>query len=667
MSEATRWLAAPAAELVWEDGEAPRSREFDDRYYSAESGLEETRHVFLHANRLQQRWANDKRRRFVIVETGFGSGLNFLSSWQLWREGKAAPPELHFISIEKYPLRLAQLQRALRAWPSLRLLSELLQENYPPPLPGRHRLVFEQGRVILDLVFEDALPALEQLEADENLEVDAWFLDGFAPARNPQMWCDGLYQAMGRMSAAGTTFATFTAAGHVRRGLQQAGFKVEKKPGFGRKKDMSRGDFPGPARPRSPGPTPWHSATPADSGQRQALVLGAGLAGCSVANSLARRGWQVSLLDRATLAGGASGNLQGVLYTRMSHKPSDLSRFALHSYCFAIRQYRSLVREGLLQEGRDGAFCGSLHLQEPSPGHPLQDTVNSLPELARFLTAEQASCLSGLGHCGPGLFFQDSGWFSPAAVCRALLRQYPVNLLENCGTLRLHRDRDRWLALDPGGKTCAEAPVAIIACGTQSRNIADLAWLPLQPIRGQVTHLPSPQELCDLKTVICHDGYIAPSLDGTHCLGASFSIDDEQTALRPADHADNLHKLEQALDLELGYPTAQVDALEGRVGFRCASPDYLPLAGPVPDYHPFLQDYGGLRRNARSVISHRGSYRPGLYLSVGHGSRGLTSTPLTAELIASQVCAEPAPFEITLARALAPARFLVRDLARNRI
>jgi tRNA 5-methylaminomethyl-2-thiouridine biosynthesis bifunctional protein len=670
MNEPVRWRAAPAAELDWEDGEVPRSTHFEDVYYSRASGLEETRHVFLQANGLPQRWREHDDRRFVIMETGFGTGLNFLSTWKLWRE-QGKPAVLHYISIEKFPLRAAQLQRALAPWTSLADLSSQLQGSYPPPLPGMHRLEFEGGRVILDLLFEDAIPALEQLGEDEKLQVNAWFLDGFAPSRNPQMWRNELYEHMSMLSAPAATFATFTAAGQVRRGLDEAGFKVEKCPGFGHKREMCKGVFCGPAPQRALRCTPWHIApsqnVTRESSHRQAIVLGAGLAGCSVAHSLARRGWRVSVLERGELAGAASGNQQGVLYTRISHRHSQLSQFSLHSYGYALRKYRELMDDGLLLEGRDGAFCGALHLQDPAADHPLRETVRSLPELARFIDAQQASRVSGLEHCPAGLYFPEAGWLHPPAVCRALLAHRNIKLIEHCGELELLAGGPGWTARDARQETRGEGTIAVVACGTASSCINGLDWLPLQAIRGQVTHLPSPPALQNLQTVICHDGYIAPAHRDSHCLGASFSIDDHNARLRRADHAGNLAKLEKSLSLDLDQNPARVAELGGRVAWRCASPDYLPLAGPVPDYAAFAQDYAALRKNARRVLSNRGSFRVGLYLSTGHGSRGLTSSPLTAELIASQICGEAAPMETSLVRALAPARFIVRDLVRNKV
>jgi tRNA 5-methylaminomethyl-2-thiouridine biosynthesis bifunctional protein len=405
LSEATvPWGAPPRAQLDWKANATPHSPAFDDFYYSDQSGLAESRHVFLEGNQLPQRWA--ARPRFCIGETGFGTGLNFLASWDCWRRDPNASEHLHFLSVEKSPLRQDDLRRALAHWTELNELSEQLLNAYPPALPGRHRLEFAEGKVILDLIFGDALETLTELACEPHWQVDAWFLDGFTPARNPAMWGASLFERLARLSGEATTLATFTAATEVRRGLQSAGFTVHKRPGFGIKREMLVGSYH-QARQPSPAPqTPWHAAPARRVKQRQALVIGGGLAGVSCATALARRNWRVTLLEANTLAAAASGNQQGVLYTRISHRDSALNSFSLHSFAYAVRYYRALLAQGLLQPDRDASFCGMMQLAKPGQEWPvaLQATLASLPELVQALDTTQASVLSGLAQCPAGLF-----------------------------------------------------------------------------------------------------------------------------------------------------------------------------------------------------------------------------------------------------------------------
>lgn len=665
----TRWRGAEAAQLSWSRG-TPRSSRFDDTYFSATDGAEESRQVFVAGNHLPDRWANSSRT--TIAETGFGTGLNFLETWRSWREAEA-PGQLHYLSIEGFPLCRADLETALSQWPHLARQAGALLRAYPAPLPGLHRLLFEGGRVCLDLIFAELEAALDILLGQPDLRVDAWYLDGFAPARNPDMWTPALFDTMATLGGPGTTFATFTAAGKVRRGLQQAGFAVEKVPGFGEKREMLRGALEQPPRAQRPRQTPWHlpkhrypealhrTTPPPD----RVIVLGGGLAGATTASALARRGVAVSLWEAADVAGGASGNLQGVLYTRVSHRASPLNDFSLHSFCYASRLYREMLEDGQLQTGVDGELCGSLHLRPDwGPGDALFDTVASLPGLVRGVDATAAETLAGIP-CDGGLFFPDSGWMHPAAVCRSLLEHPSISVHKNCGPLRLDNVDNRWRLQDKDGVLLDNAAVAVVACGTDSAELTHSPWLQLQSIRGQTSSVRSRGPLRSLKCVICHDGYLPPARQGEHCLGATFDIGDEDLSERPEDHRANLDKA--AASLPALSEELQLSAVAGgRAGLRCASPDYLPVVGPVPDAESFCADYGALRRNARRVIPTAGSYQPGLYISTGHGSRGLTSTPLAGELLAAQICGEPWPLPAYLVRALSPARFLVRDLVRNR-
>ncbi|MCB1731282.1 MAG: bifunctional tRNA (5-methylaminomethyl-2-thiouridine)(34)-methyltransferase MnmD/FAD-dependent 5-carboxymethylaminomethyl-2-thiouridine(34) oxidoreductase MnmC [Halieaceae bacterium] len=674
------WQPVTPAALQWEQDGAPRSTSFGDIYYSSEDGLAESRYVFLEGNGLPTRWQAWPGGHFCIAETGFGTGLNFLLTWQAWLDTPRPRPRLHYLSFEQFPLAPRDLQRALSQWPQLAPLAAQLVQHYPGLVPGQHRLLLEAGQLTLDLWWEDVNDALPDLAGRGLPLVDAWYLDGFAPASNEAMWRQQVLDAVARLSRPGATFSTFTAAGQVRRQLAAAGFEVVKAPGFGRKRECLRGRLePAAATTRAVTEPAWdRSAGGPTAPPSRAIVLGAGLAGCTAAAALARRGVQVTLLERQTLAGGGSGNEQGILYTRLSPRHSPLVDFALQSFCFSSAFYRQLFASGALVAGRDGELCGSFHQHQRSDELAiLADRLGAVPDLASVLEPDAASELLGVAQDSAGYWFPRSGWLHPAAVCRALSRHPGIELLEHRGAITLSHGGQGWRAQDAHGN-CWEAPCVVIATGTASVALAGparpgqerpgLTWLPLQSIRGQTTRLPAHPTLDTLRSALCHQGYIAPAANGNHCIGATFNLRDEDPELREADHRDNLSQLARAVPAWAGL-LAQLDpaSLEGRVGFRCASPDYLPLAGPVPDHGAFLRDYAALRNNARSPVSTCGQYLPGLYLSSAHGSRGLSSTPLVAELIASEICGEPPPLSRELARALAPGRFIIRDLSRNRI
>ncbi|MCB1676791.1 MAG: FAD-dependent 5-carboxymethylaminomethyl-2-thiouridine(34) oxidoreductase MnmC, partial [Halioglobus sp.] len=458
--------------------------------------------------------------------------------------------------------------------------------------------------------------------------------------------------------------------GQVRRGLAEAGFTVRKVPGYGRKRESLTGVRTTVAHPVAAAApdTPWDLPDATVPRPAHVLVLGGGLAGCSAAAALARRGVAVTLLEQGALAGAGSGNRQGILYTRLSHRHSALTDFALQSFWFARGCYSALFERGQLVRGVDGELCGALQQTAPSgPRAALADALHSVPELAQAVDAQRAGELLGIEMERGGYWYPGSGWLHPPAVCRALARTAGVTALEHTGALHLQYRKGQWCAL-AGDRTLASASCAIIATGVASATQASLDWLALQIIRGQTTHLPSDQRLSRLRAVLCHEGYIAPAREGEHCIGATFDPRDAENRLRASDHGKNLAALAAAVPAwRDALHTLDPAPLGGQVGYRCASPDYLPLVGPVPDRPAFLRDYGALRKNARQRIPNRGHYMSGLYLDTAHGSRGLTSAPLAAELLASQICGEPPPLDRQLCRALAPARFLIRDLGRGRI
>ena len=662
------WQPVQAATLRWSASGEPVSDSYDDVYYSQDNGLEESRHVFLLGSDLPQRWYGGSCNRFCIGELGFGTGLNFLLTWQAWREMPAPRPDLHFLSIEKHPLRRSDLERALAAWPTLGVLTQHLLAVYPGPVAGQHRLALEPG-VRLDLWWEDADEALADLAGRGQPLVDAWYLDGFAPTRNEAMWSLQVINAVAALSRPGASFATFTAAGHVRRKLADAGFTVSKVPGYGRKRECLRGVMTAPVAPSTPAwLSPWDLPHHSTERPDHVLVVGGGLAGCTTAAALADRGIRVTLLERGALSSAGSGNDQGVVYTRLSRKHSALVDFALQGFQFATGFYRAMFDNGKLTAHRDGELCGSFQ-QSDNSGEmsALRDALTGLQDLAQVLHREQANAVLGLEQPYAGYWFPRSGWLRPAAVCRALVARDSIQVLEHCGEVTLYREHDQWRAV-AGGEVVAQASAAIVATGTGTTAMEQLRWLPLQTIRGQVTELPATAATDTLRAALCHEGYIAPARQGTHSIGASFNINDTDPAPRAEDNRDNLSKLAAAVP---GWQ-AQLDALDpaalaGRVGYRCTSPDYLPVVGPAPAYDAFIRDFGALRRNARQSIAHRGPYLPGLYINTAHGSRGLTSTPIAAELLASLICDEPPPLSRTLCRALSPARFIIRDLSRNRI
>ncbi|TXI34565.1 MAG: bifunctional tRNA (5-methylaminomethyl-2-thiouridine)(34)-methyltransferase MnmD/FAD-dependent 5-carboxymethylaminomethyl-2-thiouridine(34) oxidoreductase MnmC, partial [Aquipseudomonas alcaligenes] len=640
----------PHAQLDWNDQGQPLSRQFGDVYFSRDDGLGETRHVFLAGNDLPARFAAlPAGARLVIGETGFGTGLNFLCAWQLFDQLAPADACLHFVSVEKYPLTAVDLQRALALWPELAPWSGQLLEQYRAIHPGFQRLVLDGGRVILTLLIGDALQMLPQLDA----RIDVWFLDGFAPDKNPQMWTPPLFQELARLSAPGASLATFTSKGTVRRDLIEAGFAMRRAPGYGKKWEILCGRFEGHAPAAE---KPWHARPPRPEA-REALVIGAGLAGCATAASLAARGWQVTLLERhEAVAQEASGNPQGVLYLKLSAHGTALSQLVLAGFGYTRRQLQHL------QQGHDWDACGVLQLafDAPEAGRQAKLAEAFPADLLHSLSREQAEARAGVALPAGGLFYPDAGWVHPPALCRQLASHPRIRLLTHSEALELRRVDGRWQALD-GERLLAEAPVAILAGAAEVRRFA--AELPLKRIRGQISRLPQTARSAELACVVCAEGYVAPPRGGEHTLGASFDFHSQDCAPTAAEHAGNLELLREiSADLAERLDTDRLDPaqLEGRAAFRCTSPDYLPIVGPLADPAAFAESYAVLGKDARQVPNSPCPWRDGLYVNSGHGSRGLITAPLCGELLAAWLNDEPLPLPRAVAEACHPNRFLLR-------
>lgn len=628
----------PAA-LALDATGTPWSEQFGDVYHSHDGGLGQTRHVFLAGNGLPERWRD--RRRFVIVETGFGLGLNFLATWAAWRSDPSRCGRLHFISFEKHPFSGADLETLHRRWPEFADHARALHARWPALTPGLHRLHFDDDQVCLTLFFGDALDGLAQVSA----RADALYLDGFSPALNPELWSPRVCHLLARLCAADATLATWSVSGKVREALGHAGFVVEKAPGFGGKRQMLRGRF---TRRADPVPEPT---------DRQALVIGAGLAGTAVANRLATRGWRVEIIDSASRPGqGASGNLAGVLRPLPSLDDNRLARLTRAGSLYGRRHLEALATCTVPPRWE---ACGVLHLARDPVHEAKQRQVVELQQAPadylRFVDKDEASRIAGWPLPLGGWWFPGGGWVEPPSLCEANLLSVGAQIHRHFGNTLdcLERRDDRWHAIASDGGSIASAPVVILANGVGIRQVAEASPLPVRSARGQVSHLPAAPGSVP-RVVVCRLGYVSPAIDGQRCAGATFLVDDDDPAMRLDEHRENLAKLDFILP---GFASGLDPAvLGGRVGFRPASPDRLPMIGAVPT---------GEKPAGSTLLAHLPRH-PGLFAMSGFGARGLVWSSLAGELLASQLDGDPLPLERDLADALDPARFLLKPARQMR-
>lgn len=578
-------ISITPAILEWNDRGEPWAKIFKDRYFNSENGLEETYEVFLKTNRLSERWKTCDQT-FVIVELGFGSGLNCFATWQHFLETAPSNQILQFISIEQFPFSLEDFKRAAQRWVSLKYLSDQYIEHYPELVKGCHRRIF--GRVIIDVWFEEVSQALSQMEG----KVDAWFLDGFSPAKNPHMWDKKLFEEMARLSKRNATFSTFTAASQVRRDLLSAGFYVEKIAGFSNKRERLWGYYPHDT-PHSKLP-PWFQLV--ENKEKNATIIGAGLAGTATALSLQRRGWQCKILEKQQVAAGASKNHIGACYPHLNVTHDFSSQFSSNAFSFARHHISSFKN---VPQGWDGV---SLYNQQD-------------------------------------IFLQNAGWVSPQALCLEQAKLCDIELREfkkeeNCQNL------------------------TIFANGWEIGHF--FPELPLTPVRGQVTHLEANPLSLKLKKVLCKEIYLTPALENIHILGATHQRNCLDLKERKSDNLRNLTMLAK------NFPEwAKLKEIGSRVGIRGTSLDHLPLLGMLPEYHNFMNNfkeiYKGKPWSAYSPLT------PTLkWLNGAHGSRGLTTIPLAAEILASQLNGEILPISRQIYMALQPQRFWVRDVYRTK-
>ncbi len=659
------------AELEWTEEGLPYAPRFGDFYFSREDGLAETRHTFLLGNRIGQRFAElQSGQRFTLVETGFGTGLNFLATWQAWQEAAPAGACLDYYSIEAHPLRPTDLARSHLLWPELQPQAESLQAHYPVLVPGFHCLHLAAD-VRLLLIFADIETALPQLGASLHPElqpfhaqpVDAWYLDGFAPRSNPQMWQESLFPYLRALSHAGTSLATFTSAGAVRRGLTAAGFEVRRVPGFGRKREMLVGELPAnaaiPTHPtafRQAEAVPGWTLPDCTSQPQRVTILGAGIAGATLAARLADAGIEVDLIDACDGAlQKASGNPQVAVFARLSPDSGELEDFALSSLVYAQGFYRdpryasAFHADGLIQLPRHAKDRANLQAVG-------KRFVNS--GLVEHLQAEALSRHAGIALSEAGLWFPHSGWIDTRTLATALLKHPGIHCHFGLRVSSIEPGGAGWLLKNERNEIIADTPCLVICTGQATRQLSGFDWLPLRAIRGQISRISS-ASLTTLQATLCSHGYLTPALQGLHCVGATYDLDQDQDLLKTADDEHNF-----AIARQLGgCEDAQLS--DSRSGVRCATPDYLPICGSAPNPAAWHRDFASLAKDRKRAVHRPGSVQPGLYLNLGFGSRGYCYAPLCAEHLSSLLTGRLSPLPHYLSSALHPGRFIIRQIIRR--
>ena len=590
-----------ASPVAWDEGGLPRSPRFDDVYYSSAGGLAEARSVFLDGCGLPDAWVG--RSRFVVGELGFGTGLNILALLDLWRRTRPNRAHLQIFSVEAFPMSAADARRALALWPELGDLAQALLAWWPRRATGFHRVAFADLGASLDLAVMDAAEALDAWSG----RADAWFLDGFSPSRNPQMWSPEVLAGVARRSAPGARIGTFTVAGAVRRGLEAHGFQVEKKPGFAAKRE--RLEARAPTAPASPAPRAPSVA-----------IIGGGIAGASLARAFVALGVRPLLVEAVATGAGASGNAAALVMPRLDAGSGPIGALYAQALARAADLYdqapEAVIARGAIQTEVEPKDAGRFDRIAQSDLF----AADAVERLTPAVVSERLGQTPAVG----GLGFRDARVVEPSRVLAGWLQAADCVI---AGVTAVEPAGEAWRLVDSEGGEIARADIVCIACG---QGVAPLASdMPLTALRGQVSMAagtpPAP---------VIGGGYAIPMREGL-LFGATHDRDDASEAVRAEDHRRNLDLL--ATVLPAVAVRLDLADLTGRAGLRAVTPDFLPLAGPLA--------------------------APGLFVLSGLGSRGFCAAPLLAEHIAALALGAPSPLPAPLAEIVHPGRFAAR---RNR-
>ena len=587
--------------VVWEDG-APRSRVHGDVYFSRDDGLAESRGVFLTGCGLPVAWAG--RRRFVVGELGFGTGLNIAALLELWSRTRDPGSRLHVFTIEANPLDSADAARALSTWPELAPIATLITARWPGQARGFHRIDLPEMGAVVDVAIMEAGEALEQWSG----AADAWFLDGFAPALNPDIWRDEVIALIADRSAPGCRAATYTVAGTVRRALAAVGFTVERRPGHGRKRERLEARLAGAVS---------EAAAPS------VAIIGAGIGGAALARAFQDLGVEARVFDAKRPGAGASGAPAGLTAPRLDAGLGPAASLFAQASRRATRLY----------EATPGAVISRQALQigvaPKDPGRFEAIAGSDLFDPGAMWRATAAESTEHVGEAvGEGLLINQARVVRPAAILAAWLERWTRADVDS-----LVQADGAWRLLDSGGAEIARADVVCLANAAAAADL--VAGLDLTPVRGQVTFTKDAR--WPLATIF--GAYVIPTQDGL-LFGATHDRDETDPAIRPEDRRRNLAAVEKVLP-DLARRLGE-RALEDWTAVRATTRDYFPLAGAVP------------------------GAEPGIMVLTGLGSRGFCLAPLLAEHLAAGIMGAPSPLPRALAALVDPGRFAARASRKGR-
>ncbi|RDX37050.1 FAD-dependent oxidoreductase [Kangiella sp. HD9-110m-PIT-SAG07] len=618
-SEKRLWLTADADDLS-PNAEfapsqfAPYSPAFDDIYYNPQDGVAESTHVFLEGNNLAQRFSSiansSDSRTFNIFETGFGTGLNFLLTARLWHQEitKDSKCELHYWSVEQFPINPKDLRQIYTLLGIESDFSNAVIDNYPDALPGIHKIQVAKN-ITLHLVFFPIKKALKELALPQTFAFDAWFLDGFAPSKNPDMWAKGLLHFMALHSHSSTTLSTFTVASVLKKPLPHYGFAIEKRPGFGRKREMLTAQF-SEKELSPPKPTLATNYISPRKPPNKVAIIGAGLAGCSLAHTLHQQDVEVHLFDRKGICGGASNMPSLVALPVMSIDHNAYSQLTFHGFQHLkdyINQHPKLAHSNLVHQLHNRKYPQH-HIDQYQDIYSAQ-TWEQHREWFQFQSLK-------LGTSDLKSLKIPAVQVNGREFCQHLIQDLPkaqLHLKATINSLTQLSDFDH----------------IIIASGYLGASLSGDKPLPqVAPMRGQLTTLKAKLQH---RTPVNHDGHIAHYKDQL-VIGATFENSSDDSIQRK----NSLHNIER-VNQRFGFDFKEKDIADEHPGVRATSYDRFPFCGYF------------------NQMSHNGSEQS-VWLNYGFGARGLCFSMLCADVISCSMLGKPSPLPKTLLSRLSPLR-----------
>ena len=551
------------------------------------------------------------------------------------------------------------MEKAHDAFSELTPLAQELRNAMPPPEPGFHLREFEGGRVRLLLLIGDAADVFSKL----NASVDAWYLDGFAPAKNPSMWTDGLFIQMARLSNSNATLATFTSAGFVRRGLSAQGFDMRKTAGFGRKRERLVGTFVGSNNSAvQPSNTPtlpvWAKAPPLEK-PKSVAIIGGGVAGASAAYALKRRGVDVAVIS-STTRHKASSLPAAILAPRFLLDAAPERCFFAAAYAFAIHHpaFKEAFSEdtGVVYPFVDETAKKRLHAVAESYNWP--DDWMSLQE--------------------GGLILPKGGTIDAQLVINTLLDGVQVKERDLSS---LSYKQGKWHLLDAEGQDFMATDSVILAAGTSTVEILERSNLhhsnhnndypEIRTVEGQIELVRGGTEQGLPASTMSYGGYVSASLAGKgdldyRTVGSTFDPVLTGPLTEPAVSPDAKNRILMAFEDATGISADTLDHIGSWAGLRGTVADHLPYAGPVPIWDDLVEICKPLAKDAKADLERAPRYYPGLFCLAGMGSKGFQYGPILGEYVASLLTGAPSPLPMNMVSKLHPARGLVRDIIRKK-